>query len=123
MTRLTRAASAALLGLAFFAPAYADTRNDQNLTGKPGVGYSLDLGENRGTGYYVETPQGYHLVLTLGAEGASPLRFETDLAAGQSVELSAPRGVNEPAQSIRITRDGDQLTIAPPVAPARFAAE
>ncbi len=81
---------------------------------RPGAGGHVDLGTLAGVAYYTPEPKGYHVVVTLAPRGAAPaLRFETVLAAEQSVTLSTPRMSGEPATSVEIARSGDRVIVTP----------
>jgi len=65
---------------------------------KPIEGKSIDLGTFGGIAYYTVKPEGYQLVVTLTPSGAeTPVRFIATLTPGQSVTLSTPRKLGEPA--------------------------
>jgi len=85
---------------------------------KPLQAVDADLGSaGTATIYYTSAQDGYHVVATLqsgGPEGQQVIRFTTTLAAGQAAEISTPRGLGQPADVIRIVRDGDQLRIEKP---------
>jgi hypothetical protein len=75
----------------------------------PMQGKTVDLGTIGGTVYYTIQPDGYRVVATLGTE--SPVRFITTLSPEQSIILSTPRGLGEPAIQVRIVRHGEQLLV------------
>jgi hypothetical protein len=80
---------------------------------RPGAGGQVDLGILAGVAYYTPEPKGYHVVVTLAPRGAAPaLRFETVLAAEQSVTLSTPRMSGEPASAVEIARTGDHVFVS-----------
>jgi hypothetical protein len=67
--------------------------------------------------YYTPAEDGYHVVATVQSaepESQQVIRFTATLAAGQTAEISTPRGLGQPAAVIRIVRDGDQLRIEAP---------
>jgi hypothetical protein len=76
---------------------------------QPIEGKSIDLGTLTGIVYYAAEPEGYRVVATLGTD--TPIRFTATLAREQSVILSTPRGLGEPAIEVRIMRRGDQLLV------------
>ena len=75
----------------------------------PIQGKAIDLGTFEGTVYYTIQPDGYRVVVTLGTD--SPVRFIATLSTEQSIILSTPRGLGEPAMQVRITRHGEQLLV------------
>ena len=84
---------------------YADTI-------KPIQGKRIDLGTFGGIAYYTIKPNGYQLVVTLTpSEGETPVRFIATLAPGQSVTLSTPRKLGEPAIEVHFQRLGDDLFV------------
>ena len=79
---------------------------------KPIEGKRIDLGTFDGVAYYTAKPDGYHLVVTLMPSGAeTPVRFIATLAPGQSVTLSTPRKLGEPAVEVHFQHLGDDLFI------------
>src|SRR4051794_30464411 len=91
---------AAVAVLAFTGTAGADSI-------KPVVGGSVSLGTLVGVAYYTAEPKGYRVV-TLAPRAAAPsVRFEAVLASGQSVTLSAPRGLGTETDAVEISREGD----------------
>ncbi|WP_336487841.1 hypothetical protein [Methylobacterium nigriterrae] len=104
--RTTILAAAAVLGLAGSAQAGSI---------KPVEGGSVSLGTLAGVAYYTAEPKGYRVVVTLAPRAAAPaVRFEAILAAGQSVTLSAPRGLGAEADAVEIAREGDTVTVSQP---------
>jgi hypothetical protein len=84
---------------------YADTI-------RPIQGKRIDLGTFGGVAYYTVKPDGYHLVVTLTPSGAeTPIRFIAILAPGQSVTLSTPRKLGEPALEVHFQHLGDDLFV------------
>lgn len=78
-------------------------------------GRSIDLGRDvRGIVYYVAERNGaYDVVTTIDAgPDSAPVRFETTLADGQSLELSTPRDVGQPARIVSIQRIGNRVSIS-----------
>jgi hypothetical protein len=79
---------------------------------KPIEGKSIDLGTFGGVAYYTVKPDGYHLVVTLMPSGAeTPVRFVATLISGQSVTVSTPRKLGEPAVETRFQHLGDDLFV------------
>jgi hypothetical protein len=79
-------------------------------------GGSLDVGTFRGNVYYTESNGAYRVVTTIAAgEAGSPVRFEVTLAEGQSMTISAPRGLNEPSDALELSHVGDRLLVMPVV--------
>src|SRR5215472_12474189 len=76
---------------------------------QPIEGKRIDLGTMGGIVYYTVQPDGYRVVATLGTD--TPVRFIATLTREQSVTLSTPRGVGEPAVEVRIMRRGEQLLV------------
>ena len=82
---------------------------------KPLDGGSVSLGELSGVAYYTPEPKGYRVVVTLAPRAAAPaVRFETVLAAEQSVTLSVPRALGASADTIEIARIGDRVVVSQP---------
>jgi hypothetical protein len=99
---------AAVAVLAFTGTAGADSI-------KPVAGGSVSLGTLAGVAYYTAEPKGYRVVVTLAPRAAAPsVRFEAVLASGQSVTLSAPRGLGTEADAVEISREGDIVTVSQP---------
>jgi hypothetical protein len=73
----------------------------------------VKLGPVAGDVYYTVRPDGYHVTATFAPRGepATPVRFEAVLAPNQSVTISTPRGVGEPANSVEITRVSDRVLV------------
>lgn len=73
---------------------------------------SVDLGTVSGIAYYTAEPKGYRVVVTLAPRAAAPaVRFETVLAAEQSVTLSTPRQPGAEPETVEIRRDGDRVLV------------
>ena len=73
---------------------------------------TIDLGSTRGTAFYVDQPNGYHLTATLISGGANgPVRFDTVLADGQSATVSIPGPLGAPAQAVTFVRSADHLDV------------
>lgn len=78
-----------------------------------GAGRSIDLGTLAGVAYYTPEARGYRVVVTLAPRAAAPaLRFETVLAADQSVTLSTPRALGDAPEAIEIARVGDGVQVS-----------
>lgn len=108
MLNLRTVSAAALgLGLAIAAPglATAETAAPQDRR--------IDLGQQQGDVYATLRADGLHVVATFAeADGAAvPVRFESVLAPGQTVTVSSPRVAGEPANTVAITRQADQLIV------------
>lgn len=81
---------------------------------KSASGGSVDLGTLSGVAYYTAEPKGFRVVVTLAPRAAAPaVRFETVLAADQSVTLSTPRGLGAETRSVEISRIGDRVVVSP----------
>ena len=79
---------------------------------KPIEGKSINLGTFGGVAYYTVKPDGYYLVVTLTPNGTeTPVRFIATLAPGQSVTLSTPRKLGEPAVQVHFQHLGDDLFV------------
>src|SRR5215469_5312586 len=88
---------------------------------KPIEGRRIDLGTFGGVAYYTVKPDGYRLVVTLTPSGAeTPVRFVATLAPGQSVTLSTPRKLGEPALEVRFQHKGESLLVEVPDSPPRL---
>ena len=89
------------------------------------TGYWTKLGEHfSALVYYIDEPDGFHVVVTTqqGARDKAAVdRFETVLAAGQSVAVSIPRAAGEAPARIVFSNAGSHLHIAEP--PASVAAQ
>jgi hypothetical protein len=73
---------------------------------------TIAMGLVNGAAYYTNDAAGIRLVATLnGDEGSTPVRLVTTLAAGQSVTLSVPAGLGEPAAEVRFSRRGDRVFV------------
>lgn len=80
---------------------------------RPYENYSVHLGGVDGSVYAETTRAGQRLVATLGGgPGATPVRFVTDLAAGQSATVSVPRRPGETALAVTFTAQGDHLVVS-----------
>ena len=78
----------------------------------PIQGRSIALGPVSGIAYYTNDAAGSHLVTTLSSgEGSTPVRVIATLAAGQSVTLSVPHGVGEPATEVTFSRQGEHVFV------------
>lgn len=83
----------------------------------PGNGHSLRLGGFDGVVYYTVEPDGYHVVATLASGPDAPaIRFIAMLAPGQSMTISVPQEVGEPALDLEVARTGEALTISDAIA-------
>lgn len=81
---------------------------------KPAQAGSVDLGALSAVAYYTAEPKGFRVVVTLAPRAAAPaVRFETVLAADQSVTLSTPRQPGAPAETVEISRVGDHVIVSP----------
>ena len=87
---------------------------------KPIEAESFTLGTMTGVVYYTEEAAGYRVVATMvdRADG-DVVRFVATLAPEQSVTLSTPRRVEEPAVGVRFVRHGDRLFVDGVGQPAR----
>ncbi len=72
---------------------------------------TIAMGLVNGAAYYTNDADGSRLVTTLnGGNGRAPVRIVATLAAGQSLTLSVPAGVGEPAAEVTFSsRDGRVL--------------
>jgi len=87
----------------------------------PIEGRRIDLGTFGGVAYYTVKPDGYRLVITLTPSGAeTPVRFVATLAPGQSITLSTPRKLGEPALEVRFQHKGEGLLVEVPDSPPRL---
>jgi hypothetical protein len=79
---------------------------------QPIAAQPIQFGSISGSAYYTEDPDGYRVVATLSAgEETRPVRFETVLAPGQTVVLSAPGAVGTTPEKLEISRDADNVVI------------
>lgn len=74
-------------------------------------GQSIDLGAVNGIAYYTEEKSGYRVVATLADANSKAVRFETVLAPGQSMTLSAPSKIGEAPTMIEISRQGNHVEV------------
>src|SRR5262245_50083 len=73
---------------------------------------SIDLGSMSGVAYYTVEHDGFRVVVVLAqGETGTPVWFETLLAPGQSVVLSAPHDAGAAGKSIEISRRNDQVLV------------
>lgn len=79
-------------------------------------GYSVDLGQIRGSAYYTVAPEGLNLVVVF-AEGESgkPIRVSSMLAPNQRLRIAVPGGAHEPASEIEFVREGNEIVVWRPV--------
>ena len=79
---------------------------------RPIEGRTINLGEVSGVVYYTVEREGLHVVATLAqGDSGTPVRIEAILAPGQSVLLSAPRGLGMTAQTVEIRRHDDRILV------------
>jgi hypothetical protein len=79
---------------------------------EPLQGASVTLGTVTGVVYYTVEADGFRVVATVTTgDGQTPLRFVATLAPDQSITLSAPRGVGQPAIELQLVRHGDRLVV------------
>jgi hypothetical protein len=79
---------------------------------KPVQAHKVDLGGVAGVAYYTQEQDGHRLVVSLQApESATPLRFATTLAPGQTVTLSVPRQLGEPPVNVHFVRQGEKIEV------------
>ncbi len=83
---------------------------------RPMAAASIDLPAMGGVAYYTQEPEGYRVVATMthGASGAT-IRFVSILSEGESLLLSVPRAIGEPAESVEIVRIDDRVHVRPAV--------
>ena len=75
-------------------------------------GFQATLGPVAVSIYYEPIHTEYKVVITASAEEPeSVIRFVSNLAPGQSVVVSVPRGVGQPARELQLHRVGDQLEL------------
>lgn len=78
----------------------------------PIQGRSIAMGSVNGIAYYTNDATGSRVVATFGGdEGSAPVRVVTTLATGQSMTLSGPAGVGEPAIEVTFSRRGDRVFV------------
>lgn len=71
---------------------------------------TVELGPVIGVAYFTQEADGDRVVASLsGADGSLPLRVVAVLAPGQSLVLSVPRAVGEPAIEVSFVRRGDRV--------------
>ena len=79
----------------------------------PLVGFQAKLGPVAVSIYYETTHTEYHVVITAGDEEPdSVIRFVSNLAPGQGVVVSVPRGAGQPARELYLDRVGNQLELS-----------
>ncbi len=80
---------------------------------RPIEGKTVALGPVTGVAYYTEEAGGDRVVATLsGTDGSMPLRVVAMLTPGQSLVLSVPRGLGEPAIEVTFARRGDRVFVS-----------
>lgn len=77
---------------------------------KPIAATTIDLGETHGYAYFVAEAKGYHVIATIDT-GATPVRFATTLADGQSASVSVPASYGEKPIEITFVRSADRLDV------------
>lgn len=91
---------------------------------QPIQGRSIALGPVNGMAYYTNDAAGSHLVATLSSgEDSTPVRVVATLASGQSVSLSVPHGVGEPATQVTFSRQGEHVFVTDGTAVVEAAAK
>jgi hypothetical protein len=76
---------------------------------------SIALGSMNGVAYYTAESDGFRVVATFAdGEAGQPFRFAATLVDGQSILVSVPRGVDQPAHEVEIARIDDKLFVRPP---------
>ena len=106
-TRATVLASGCLALLAAWLASGAQAEELQPVQGR-----SIALGPINGIAYYTNDAAGSRLVATLSSgEGSTPVRVVATLASGQSVTLSVPHGVGEPATTVTFSRQGEHVFV------------
>ena len=76
---------------------------------------AIDLGSTRGTVYYTEAADGFHVVATLQSGSAStPMRFQAVLSKGQSATVSIPGPAGTNPASVIFTHSNDRLIVRDP---------
>ena len=109
-SRLVHTVLMACAGLALLTACFVGGAQAEELL--PIQSRTIALGLVNGAAYYTNDAAGIRLVATLnGDEGSTPVRLVTTLAAGQSVTLSVPAGVGEPASEVRFSRRGDRVFV------------
>lgn len=80
---------------------------------RPIEGTTVALGAITGVAYYTAETGGDRVVATLSDfDGSRPLRVVAMLVPGQSLVLSVPRGVGEPAIEVAFERRGDHVFVS-----------
>ncbi len=79
-------------------------------------GYSVDLGQVRGSAYYTVAPEGLYLVVVF-AEGESgkPVRVSSMLAPNQRLRVAVPGDFGQSASEIEFVREGNEIVVWRPV--------
>jgi hypothetical protein len=78
----------------------------------PYTAQRVDLAGVGGVAYYIERPDGFHVVATLAErETGKPVRFEATLAVGQKLTVSVPGRLGEAARFVEFLRAGDRLLV------------
>jgi hypothetical protein len=100
----------------FFATAFLGTGLTPTLAAElisPLDGFQATLGPVVVSIYYEPIHTEYQVVITASAEEPdSVIRFVSNLAPGQGVVVSVPRGVGQPARELQLHRVGDKLELA-----------
>jgi len=102
----------AIIAAAAFGLSFAGTALAADL--KPIQDQAIDLGGVAGDAYYTVEHDGYHVVATFAQRdaAATPVRFETVLAAGQTVVFSTPRAAGVAPLSVSLTRQNGRVLVA-----------
>ena len=99
----------------FFATALLGTGLTPTLAAElisPLDGFQATLGSVAVSIYSQPIHTEYQVVITAGTkEPNSAIRFVSNLAPGQGVVVSVPRGVRQPARELRLHRVGDKLVL------------
>jgi hypothetical protein len=78
----------------------------------PGAANAIHLSDAAGVVYFTKESGGLRVVATVSpVEGASPVRFVSTLADGQSMELAVPGKAGTEAGEVRVVRVGDTIRI------------
>ena len=78
-------------------------------------GASVRLGAHTGVIFFTEESDGYHVTITVAAEGGAPVRLSLTLAEGQQAILSTPGDLGGPAHELAIARDAGKLVLLDPI--------
>jgi hypothetical protein len=83
---------------------------------EPTHGYSVDLGQIRGSAYYTVEPDGLRLVAIFAeGENGKPIRLNVTLSPNQRLRVAVPGEMHGPTSEIEFVREGDEVVVWRPI--------